>query len=181
MSTAQVSSVEAIDACRASLLVFLSQSRSALDEVSSDLLRMRLWLENDQRRFWESQLRQRLLQVEQAQSELFGARLSQFQETLVEKQLILRRARNAQVEAEEKLKRLKKWERELAHLSDPMLKQVERMQNFLSGDMGNAVVSLGEMVKSLQAYADIAAPLPGTAAAPAPPAESPGTTEENQP
>ena len=172
MSTAQVSSVEAIDAFRASLLVFLSQSRSALDEVSSDLLRMRLWLENDQRRFWESQLRQRLLQVEQAQSELFGARLSQFQETLVEKQLILRRARNAQAEAEEKLKRLKKWERELAHLSDPMLKQVERMQNFLSGDMGNAVVSLGEMVKSLQAYAEIAAPLPGTAAPP-PPAASP--------
>ena len=162
MSTAQVSSVEAIEAFRSDLLVFLAQARSALEEVSSDLLRMRLWLENDQRRYWEQQLRARQLAVERAQSELFGARMSQFQETLVEKQLIVRRAREAQVVAEEKLKVLKRWERELERAAEPMLKQVERTQNFLSGEMGQGVMLLGEMVKSLQAYAELAAGPAGT-------------------
>jgi len=175
MATAQVSSVEAVETFRADLLVFLAQARSALEEVANDLLRLRLWLENDQRRFWEQQLRNRQLAVERAQSELFGARLAQFQETLVEKQLIVRRAREAQIHAEEKLKVLRRWERDLERAAEPMLKQIERAQNYLSGDMGRGVVLLGEMVKSLQAYAEIAAPAPGGAHPPAgvPGAETP--------
>jgi len=180
MSTAQVSSVEAVELFRANLLVYLSQARAALDEVSSDILRLRLWLENDQRRFWDGQLRQRQLAVERAQAELFGARLSQFQETLVEKQMILRRAQQAQVEAEDKIKRLKRWERDLDHAAEPMLKQVERMQNYLSGDMGNAVVMLGELVKSLQAYAEIA-PSANLPAPPRPEAPVPPGPEEEVP
>ncbi len=160
MSNAQVSSVEAIEAFRADLLIFISNARAALEEVGSDLLRMRLWLENDQRRNWEGQLRVRQFALERTQSELFGARLSQFHETMVEKQLAHRRAQVAVAEAEEKLKRLKRWERNLDHDADPLLKQVEHMQNFLSGDLGRGVIQLDELIKSLQAYAGITSPAP---------------------
>lgn len=169
MSTALVSSVEAVESFRADLLVFITQARAALEEVHADRLRLRLWLENDQRRYWEMQLRGRQLAVERAQAELFGARLSQFQETLVEKQMILRRAQTAQTEAEQKLKRLKLWERDLDHQAEPMLKQIERMQNVLSGDLGHAVMFLNEIVKSLQAYAEITPVSPSATPPPAPP------------
>jgi hypothetical protein len=40
------------------------------------------------------------------------------------------------------------------------LKQVEKLQGFLSGDMGLAVVQLNEFIKALEAYAGVAAPAP---------------------
>ena len=54
---AKITSVEAIELFRAALIVFTSQARPALEEVSSEMTRTRLWLENDQRRFWENERR----------------------------------------------------------------------------------------------------------------------------
>src|ERR1035441_6097277 len=73
---AKITSVEAIELFHAALIVFTSQARPALEEVSSEMTRTRLWLENDQRRFWENERRIRSKKLEQAQQELFTARLS---------------------------------------------------------------------------------------------------------
>ena len=56
---AKVGALDALDAFRASLLVYLSQARTTLEEVSADVLRLRLWLENEQRTYWENQVRLR--------------------------------------------------------------------------------------------------------------------------
>ena len=53
---AQVTSVEAIESFRASLLVFLSKVRPTLEEVSDEVLRLQFWLQNDQRRHWEKRV-----------------------------------------------------------------------------------------------------------------------------
>jgi chromosome segregation ATPase len=157
---AQVTSVAALENFRAALLVFLSQARASLDEARSEVLRTRLWLENDQSRYWENQLRARGLALERAQAEMFGARMSKFGGDTQEKAAIVRRAKLAVAEAEEKLKRLKKSYRELEHDAEPLLKQVEKLQSFLSSDMGMAVVKLNELIKALEAYAGVAAPAP---------------------
>src|SRR5438046_9744601 len=70
---AQVTSVEALEAFRASLIVYLSKARPTLEEVSADVLRTRLWLENEQRTHWENQVRRRHKELEQAQKALFSA------------------------------------------------------------------------------------------------------------
>ena len=54
---AQITSVEAIELFRAALIVFTSQARPALEEISGEMTRTRLWLQNDQRRFWENERR----------------------------------------------------------------------------------------------------------------------------
>jgi chromosome segregation ATPase len=157
---AQVTSVAALESFRAALLVFLTHARASVDEARGDVLRTRLWLENDQTRHWENQLRVRGLVLERAQAEMFGARMSKFGGDVQEKQAAVRRAKQALAEAEEKMKLLKKSERELDHDSEPLLKQVEKLQGFLSGDMGLAVVQLNEFIKALEAYAGVAAPVP---------------------
>jgi chromosome segregation ATPase len=157
---AQVTSVAALESFRAALLVFLSQARASVDEARGDVLRMRLWLENDQTRYWENQLRARGLALERAQAEMFGARMSQFGGDVQEKQAAVRRTKQAVAEAEEKMRRLKKSERELDHDAEPLLKQIERLQGFLSSDMGLAVAQLGEIIKALEAYAGVTAPAP---------------------
>ena len=155
---AQVTSVEAIESFRASLILFLSKARPTLEEISSDLLRTRLWLQNDQRSHWENQLRLRGRMLEQAQSELFGARLSKIQTATAAQYMAVTRARNAVREAETKLRLLKKWDRELEHRSEPLMKQVEQLHGFLAADMGKAVAYLAQVVRTLDAYAGVAAP-----------------------
>ncbi|MGD1087538.1 MAG: hypothetical protein ABR955_02280 [Verrucomicrobiota bacterium] len=155
---AQITSVEAIESFRAALIVFNTQARASLEEVSSEVLRARLWLENDQRRFLENELRVRALKLEQARQELFNARLSSFQEPTSLQQMVVNRAQRAVRETEEKLARLKKWDRELENRSDPLVKQVEQFHNFLTAEMSKAVASLAQVVKTLDAYAGVALP-----------------------
>ena len=157
---AQITSVEAIELFRAALIVFTSQARPALEEVSGEMTRTRLWLQNDQRRFWENERRVRSKKLEQAQQELFTARLSQFQESTSLLMMSVHRAQNAVRLAEEKLVRLKQWDRELENRSAPLLKEVEQLHGFLTAEMPRAIAYLGQVVKTLDAYADAGAPKP---------------------
>jgi hypothetical protein len=155
---AQITSVEAIESFRAALIVFTGQARAALEEVSSEVLRARLWLENDQRRLLENELRIRVLKLEQARQELFNARLSNFQVPTSLQQMAVNRAQRAVREVEEKLARVKKWDRELENRSDPLIKQIEQFHNFLTAEMPKAVAGLAQTVKTLDAYAGAALP-----------------------
>jgi hypothetical protein len=163
---AQIRSVEAIEAFRAALILFTSQARPALEEISSEVLRTRLWLENDQRRFWEAELRNQNKKLEQAQQELLTARLSAFQETTSLHQMAVHRTRRAVQYAEEKLKLLKKWDRDLENRAAPLLKEVEQLHTFLTVEMPKAVAHLAQVVKTLDAYAAASAPAGTTAPAP---------------
>jgi hypothetical protein len=46
---AKITSVEALDAFRAALIIYLSKARPTLEEVSADVQRTRGWLEGEQR------------------------------------------------------------------------------------------------------------------------------------
>ena len=155
---AQVTSFEAVESFRADLIVFLSRARAVLEEASDDVLRTRLWVQNDQRRLWENETRVRGRKLEEARAELFNARLSQFQDSTLLQTMAVQRAERAAREAEAKLALLKKWDRELENRTDPLVKQVTQLHGFLTIDMGRAVAYLVQVVKALEAYADVATP-----------------------
>jgi hypothetical protein len=170
---AQVTSFEAVEAFRADLIVFLTRARAVLEEASDDVLRTRLWVQNDQRRLWEGETRVRERKLEEARSELFNARLSQFQDSTALQLMAVQRAERAAREAETKLALLKKWDRDLENRTDPMVKQVTQLHGFLTIDMGRAVAYLVQVVKALEAYADVASP--GNATSLTPPANKADT------
>jgi len=155
---AQVTSVEAIASFRASLILYLNKARPALEEISSDVLRTRLWIQNDRRSHWENQFKQRGRALERAQAELFGARLSKIQTASAAQQLAVIKARNAVREAETKLRILRKWDRELEHRSEPLMKQLDQLHGFLANDMIKAVAYLAQVVRTLDAYTGVAPP-----------------------
>jgi hypothetical protein len=76
---AQVTSVEAIESFRASLILFISKVRPTLEEVSDEVQRLQFWLQNDQRRHWEGELRKRGLKLEEAKREMFNTALAHLQ------------------------------------------------------------------------------------------------------
>jgi hypothetical protein len=155
---AKVSSVEAIDAFRASLIVYLSKARPALEEVTADVLRMRVWLENEQRLHWENEVRKRAKLLEQAQAALFSSRISNLSDETAAEQQAFHRARRALDEAEAKLRITKKWTREFDSQLQPLVKQIEKLHTIFSNDMVQAVAYLTQTVKTLEAYAGIAPP-----------------------
>ncbi|MEI6074084.1 MAG: hypothetical protein WCS94_00835 [Verrucomicrobiota bacterium] len=160
-AAAQITAVESLEAFRASLIVYLSQVRPLLDEVGNEVSRTRLWLQNDQRQFWDHERRLRERRMEEAKQELFNARLSQFHESIALYQMNFQRAQRAVQEAEARLAQLKKWDRELDHRAAPLLKQTEQLQGFLASDMVRAVTYLDQALKALDAYRQVAAP-PGS-------------------
>jgi len=165
---AHVSSVDALEAFRATLIIYLSKARPVLEEVSSDILRTRMWLQNDQRIHWETQLRRRTKELEQAQQALSSARVSDFREHISTEQMAVQQARRAVDEAEGKLKRVKMWNREFDSRVQPLAKQLEKLHTVLSHDMIQASAYLTQAVNTLAAYAGTAPP----STSPTPPPES---------
>ena len=164
---AQVTSVDAVEAFRADLVVYLTKARAVLEEAADEVVRTRLWVQNDQRRHWETELRARYRKLEEARSELFSARLSQFQEATDLRLMTVQRAERANREAEAKMSVLKKWNRELENRTDPLVKQVTQFHSFMVTDMGRALAYLAQAIQALEAYADVAGPGPGPASPPA--------------
>ncbi len=154
---AQVTSIETLEHFRSDLIVFIGQMQPVIDEASSEVLRLRQWLEVEQRAYWNDQLRRRRRKLEEAQAELFNARISLLGDSCLLPQMAVQKAQAAVVEAEKKLTLIKKWLKELEPLSEPMLKSVEQLRSYLSSDMGRAVVQLAEDIKLLNLYASVTA------------------------
>jgi hypothetical protein len=183
---AQVTSVEAIESFRSTLVIYLSKVRPALEEMSNEVLRARQWLQNDQHRLWEGEMKARAKKLERAKAELFSVSMSKLQEVSSAQQLIMHRAKAAVEEAEKKLALLKKWDHELENRSEPLVKQVDQFQSFVSAEMPKAIAHLTQMIRSLEAYAEIR--MGGIAGVPPekieePPAEGapPGNPAEEKP
>jgi hypothetical protein len=151
---AHVTSLDALEAFRSNLIIYLSQARPALDEISADVTRTRTWLENDQRLHWESQMRRRTKELEQAQQALFSARIGAMSKSTVMEQLLVSRAKESLIQADEKLRTIKKWDREFDGRVQPLVKQIEKLHSVLTNDMVKAVTYLTQAIGTLAAYAE---------------------------
>lgn len=150
---ANVTSVEALEAFRANLIVYISKARPTLEEVSSEVLRTRLWLENDQRLHWEAQVRRRAKELESARQDLFSAGLSNLRDTTAAEIMAVRRAEKALEHAENKLAAVKRWSREFESRTAPVAKQLEKLETILANDLPAAAAYLGQTIKTLEQYA----------------------------
>jgi hypothetical protein len=173
---AHVTSVDALESFRSSLIVYLGKARSTLEEVSSDVQRMRSWLENDQRMYWEGELRRRSRDLQEAQQALFSSRLSQLREASAAEQMAVQRAKRALDEADAKLRMVKQWNRVFENRASPLVKQMEKLHTVLTQDMVQAAAFLAQAIQTLHAYADLVPP----AATGAPPAGSSGAAPEGR-
>ena len=155
---ANVTSVDAIKSFRASLVLYASKARPTLEEVTSGVVRTRVWLETEQRIYWEAEVRRRTRKLEDAQQALFSAKMSSMREVSAAEQMAVTRAKNALEEAENKLKTVKRWNREYDGRTEPLARQLEKMHTLLAHDIPMAIAYLNKILETLDAYANIAPP-----------------------
>jgi hypothetical protein len=155
---AKVTSLEALESFRASLIVYLAKAGRALDEISDEVVRTRLWVQGDRREHWEQEVRSRTKIFEEKQAELFRARLSVLQPATQAEQAAALKARRALEEAEARLSHVRKWSRAYESRVEPLAKEVDRLRDFLAAHMGKAVHSLNKTIKHLGEYAEVGRP-----------------------
>ena len=155
---AHVTSVDALEFFRSTLLVYLSKARPTLDEVSAEVVRMRSWLEDEQRVHWENEMRRRRREFDEAQQALFSSKLSSFRETSAAEQMAVHRTKRALEAAEAKLKVVRQWDRVFDNRVGALVKQMEKLHTVLAHDMVQAVAFLTQAIQTLDAYARIAPP-----------------------
>jgi len=168
---ANVTAVDALEAFRAALVLYISKARPTIEEVSADTLRLRLWLENEQRTYWENELRRRNRELEEAQQALFSARISNLRDETSADVNAFHRAKRARDHADAKLRTLKKWSRDFENRVQPLVKQTEKLHTLLTSDLPQAIAYLAKAIGTLDAYA--ATPPPPAAPAPTPAAAAP--------
>jgi predicted S18 family serine protease len=173
---AQVHSTDALESFRSHLIVYINQARPALEEAAAEVLRVRSWLENEQRGYWENQIRKRSKALEQAQQALFSARLGLLRRETAAEQMAFQRAKKALEQAEDKLRAVKKWAREFDSRVQPLLKQTDKLHTVFSNDLVKAVASLTQTINTLAAYAEISA-----SPAPEPPIAASGAVNPDTP
>lgn len=171
--TARITSVEAVEAFRADLLVYLEKARATVEEVGEEVRRTRAWLQDDRGPFWAQQVRRRTMELEERQQELFTARLGKQNQNIQLQLVAVRHAEQALAEAQSKVKTIKQWLRDYPVEIEPQARHAEMLRHVLMGDMGKAVASLTQTLAALHAYAALRvptsdAPLPPTAEPPSP-------------
>lgn len=154
---ANVTSVEALESFRTNLIIYLSKARPALEEVSDHVLRTRGWLEADRRIFWERELRKRTQKLQDAQQAVFSAELASLREVSSAERVAVQKAKRAVDQAEEKLRTVKKWNRQFSSQVEPLARQLEKLQTVLVSNLPQAIDYLREAVMSLDAYRNVSA------------------------
>ncbi|MBL9176109.1 MAG: hypothetical protein JNL10_21380 [Verrucomicrobiales bacterium] len=166
-SPARVQSIEAIDAFRASLVTYLETARPTLDDIGAEVMRTRIWLEQDRLRYWERELERRRRLLDEAEDALRSARMSQFREATDAEAMAVRKARAAFEAADVRLRQVRRWCRDFDSRISPLAHQLESLRTMLTTDLPRAVASLTRRLDILTDYA-------GTALSPSdPPPEAP--------
>lgn len=173
---AKVTSLEALEAFRAKLIVYREKAARVLDEINEEVVRTRMWLQLDRTAHWEKEIRLRGRELEQRQQELFTARVSVFNDPVDVKQMQVRKAREAVREAEARLQRVKQWNRAFDQRAETPARQVEKLRQVIDKDLGTAVHWLAEAERTLSAYAELSVTHP----APKPPALSDTTLSPDE-
>jgi len=169
---AKITSLEALEDFRAKLIVYRDKASRVLDEVSDEVTRARLWLENDRPAHWQNQIKKCTRELGQAQQELFSAQLSGLRDASYAQQAAVQKCRRAIRDAEERVKLVKQWGRQFDQRVQTPARQVEKLRHTLSNDLGQAVLWLNDVTKTLTEYAELAPPGSSPTDSPAP-VESP--------
>lgn len=152
---AHVTSFDAIETFRAELITYLSKTRPIVEDACDEVARTREWIENDRRVYWENQARRRERILEDAQQALFSAKLSNLRDVRTAEQMAVLKARRAVDEAHGKLRKIRKWMREYDNKLQPLLKELEHLRSLLAVDLPKAALYLTQVVKKLEAYAQV--------------------------
>jgi hypothetical protein len=155
---ARITDTDALENLRSALIVFQARAKRSIDEVLDEVNRTKRWLQQEKREYWENQIRIRNRKLEQAEQELFNAKLSEFRDSIAREKMIVMKLRALVTEAEDKLKGVKFWDRNYEGSVVPLTKGLMSLREFLDQDMPRGIWQIANSIKALDAYTETHVP-----------------------
>jgi hypothetical protein len=154
--SANVSSIEAVRALRVALAKFETNSRDVLTLLEMEVRRAVVWIEQDRRRYWPSQVKQAQEALVEARNELERCELrygSEAGPSCYQQKKHFERAKRRLRYCEEQVRAVKKWTRVVRQEMIEFESQKAQMAQCLDADMPRAITALGRMIGALEKYA----------------------------
>ena len=159
---ARVTSVEAIQLFRGSLIQFGDETRDAVEMLILEVRRAIDWLEHDRSHYWPEQARKASDAVVTARNDLerceLAVRAEDRKSCMVEKKA-LQRAKERLKLCERKVELVKHWKRTLHHEVREFQGQMFKMTDFLDTDLPRALTALQRITAALDRYTQLDARL----------------------
>jgi DNA repair exonuclease SbcCD ATPase subunit len=159
---ARVTSLESLERFRAGLLEFIDDARNALSEADSEVARLQVWLDGEQKIHWQQELRRRNEQVTRAKSELYRKQVTVSSKdrppSAIDEKKALRRAEERLAEAEQKLRRIRHWSIHLGQESNRYRAAVASLSAALERDLPASAALLKRAILAIEAYLHTAPP-----------------------
>lgn len=160
---ARVISIDILRDFKAALTEFAEQAGVALSEAQSDVQRTIFWLQHEQQAHWQREIKKRNEKLAQAKAELNKKQIAtnDVRTSAVLERKMVTAAQNRLDEAEEKLRRVKKWSQLLEREFLLFKAQCQQVSGAVQADIPAAVVRMNKMISSLEAYVALQAPPSG--------------------
>lgn len=157
MSSARVTNIDAIVAFRAAVVSFLDRGPAALGSLRQETHRTMLWLEQEQPRYWQEQLRRGYDKIASARSNLDACRMKTIaghRSACIEEQVALRKAKARVDYCLEQVDVTRRWalRREQA---DEFLGKIAPLDRAFQQEVPTMVAVLERMILAIEAYQDV--------------------------
>jgi len=167
MSTsANVHSLESIEAVRRALALFDEQVSNALTELGAEMRRLLDWLEHDRPRHWKTQVRIATDQVHQAQQALNRCLMfpiANERPSCYEERAELKKAQAKLEYAREKQDRVRHWQQSVQHELFEYEGRISQLVRLIDADLPQAKAVLARIIRHLEDYQSLRSGKPSTA------------------
>lgn len=187
-SGAQVWTLDALVEFRAALIVFLERAAGACGSLRQEVQRTMIWLEQEQPRYWQEQVRRAFDRVAGARTALETCRLRTVagrRPACIEEQVALRRAKERLEYCQGQVEVTRRWAIKARDQSEEFMGRIGPLERALEYEVPQMLAALERMIAAIEAYADVQRPLEGTGvgqpAEPAQPAPPAATAPEAAP
>lgn len=154
-TSANVHSLESIEAVRHSIGRFDEQVADALTELGAEMRRMLDWLQHDRPRFWRMQTRKATDQVHEAQQALRRCLMFPIADerpSCYEERMALKKAQARLAYCQEKEQRVRQWQRDVQHELFEYEGRITQLVRFIEVDMPQAMSVLTKIIRHLEEY-----------------------------
>ena len=156
--SANVRSLEAIEAVRTALVAFRDELEQSLTTIGIEMRRVLDWLEHDRPRFWRTQVRNAQDAVTEAQAALHRCLMyptGDERPSCREERAALKKAQARLAYCDEKSERLKHWVREVRHEMFEYEGRISQLVDLLEIDTPQAMAILDKLLARLHEYQSI--------------------------
>jgi exonuclease VII large subunit len=153
--SANVHSLDSIEAVRRALALFDEQVADALTQLGAEMRRMLDWLEHDRPRHWRTQVRKATDEVHEAQQALHRCLMfpiANERPSCYEERMELKKAQARLAYCQEKEHRVRHWQSKIQHELFEYEGRISQLVRLIEVDMPQSMAMLSRIIRHLEDY-----------------------------